>query len=117
MIRLSAAGVNQSFRSPIGLKENSFFVLAQECAEAYEECRGDGIVVCIQSASRDESASHPAGYLVLLSNDRCIVKIGARRNTQGKFPDMPCMKKVYKDKWPSVHWSTASNEERSRSRC
>ena len=28
------------------------------------------------------------------------------------FPDMPCMKKVYKDKKASVHWSAAKNKER-----
>ena len=28
------------------------------------------------------------------------------------FPDMPCMKRVYKDKWASAHWSAARNEER-----
>ena len=32
------------------------------------------------------------------------------------FPEMPCMKEVYKDKWASVHWSAARNEERSSSR-
>ena len=32
------------------------------------------------------------------------------------FPDMPCMKRVYRDNKASVHWSTASNEERSQSR-
>ena len=32
------------------------------------------------------------------------------------FPDMPCMKRVYRDKLASVHWSAARNEERSRSR-
>ena len=33
-----------------------------------------------------------------------------------KFPDMPCMKRVYKDKYSSVHWSAARNEERPSSR-
>ena len=32
------------------------------------------------------------------------------------FPDMPCMKRVYRDKKASVHWSGARNEERSHSR-
>ena len=32
------------------------------------------------------------------------------------FPDMPCMKKVYRDKKASVHWSAARNEERPSSR-
>ena len=31
------------------------------------------------------------------------------------FPDMPCMKKVYRDKKASVHWSAARNEERASS--
>ena len=33
-----------------------------------------------------------------------------------RFPDMPCMQRVYKDKKALVHWSAATNEERSRSR-
>ena len=28
------------------------------------------------------------------------------------FPDMPCMKRLYRDKSASVHWSAARNEER-----
>ena len=32
------------------------------------------------------------------------------------FPDMPCMKRVYKDKKASVHWSAARNKERFSSR-
>ena len=32
-----------------------------------------------------------------------------------RFPDMPCMKRVYRDK-ASVHWSAARNKERSSSR-
>ena len=30
----------------------------------------------------------------------------------GLFPDMPCMKRVDSDKYASVHWSAARNEER-----
>ena len=33
-----------------------------------------------------------------------------------KFLNMPCMKKVYKDKTAMVHWSVARNEERPSSR-
>ena len=33
-----------------------------------------------------------------------------------EFPGMPCIKKVYKDKKASVHWSTDKNEERVSSR-
>ena len=33
-----------------------------------------------------------------------------------KFPDMPCMKRVYRGKKASVHWSAARNEERPSSR-
>ena len=33
-----------------------------------------------------------------------------------KFPDMPCMKRVYRDKRASVHWSAARNKERFSSR-
>ena len=29
-----------------------------------------------------------------------------------RFPDIPCMKKAYRDKWVSGHWSAARNEER-----
>ena len=29
-----------------------------------------------------------------------------------KFPDMPCMKRVYRDKKASVHWSAARTKER-----
>ena len=32
-------------------------------------------------------------------------------NPSGSFPDMPCMKGVYRDKKVSVHWSAARNEE------
>ena len=32
------------------------------------------------------------------------------------FPDMPCMKRVYKDEKASVHWSAARNKERFSSR-
>ena len=32
------------------------------------------------------------------------------------FPDMPCMKKIYRDKNASVHWSAARNKERFSSR-
>ena len=32
------------------------------------------------------------------------------------IPDMPCTKRVYKDKNASVHWSASKNEKRSRSR-
>ena len=32
------------------------------------------------------------------------------------FPEMPCMKRAYKDKSASVHWSAARNEESSWSR-
>ena len=32
------------------------------------------------------------------------------------FPDMPCMKRVYRDKKASVHWSAARNKERFSSR-
>ena len=32
------------------------------------------------------------------------------------FPDMPCMKKVYRDKWVPVHLSAARKEERPSSR-
>ena len=32
------------------------------------------------------------------------------------FPDMPCMKKVYRDKKASVHWSAARKKERFSSR-
>ena len=32
------------------------------------------------------------------------------------FPDMPCMKRVYRDRKASLHCSTARNEEGSRSR-
>ena len=31
-----------------------------------------------------------------------------------KFPNMPCMKKAYRDKWASIHWSEGRNEERLR---
>ena len=34
------------------------------------------------------------------------------RIAQSSFPDMPCMKRVYKDKNAKVHWSTTGNEER-----
>ena len=51
------------------------FVLAQGCAEAYQACRGVGVLVCIQSASRNEE-----------------------RLSSCWFPDMPCMKRVYRDK-------------------
>ena len=33
------------------------------------------------------------------------------------FPDMPCMKKVYRDKKATAQWSAARNEERPSSRC
>ena len=32
------------------------------------------------------------------------------------FPDMPCVKRVYRDSKASVHWSAARNEERFSSR-
>ena len=32
------------------------------------------------------------------------------------FPDMPCMKRVYRDKKASVHWSAARKKERFSSR-
>ena len=32
------------------------------------------------------------------------------------FPDMPCMKRVYRDKKASVHWSVARDKERFSSR-
>ena len=32
------------------------------------------------------------------------------------FPDMPCMKRVYRDEKAPVHWSAARNEERVSSR-
>ena len=32
------------------------------------------------------------------------------------FPDMPCMKRVYRDKIASFHWSAARNKERFSSR-
>ena len=32
------------------------------------------------------------------------------------FPDMPCMKRVYRDKKASVYWSAARNKERFSSR-
>ena len=32
------------------------------------------------------------------------------------MPDMPCMKRVYKDKLATVHWSAARNKERPSSR-
>ena len=32
------------------------------------------------------------------------------------FPDMPCMKRVYRDKTASFHWSAARNKERVSSR-
>ena len=32
------------------------------------------------------------------------------------FPDMPCMKRVYRDKKASFHWSAARNKERFSSR-
>ena len=32
------------------------------------------------------------------------------------FPDMPCMKRVYKEKKASFHWSAARNKERFSSR-
>ena len=45
-------GSTAGFASPpvyIGIPS---FVLAQGCEEAYQACRGDGVLVCIQSASR-----------------------------------------------------------------
>ena len=33
-----------------------------------------------------------------------------------KFPDMPCMKRVYTDKKASFHWSAARKKERSSTR-
>ena len=32
------------------------------------------------------------------------------------FPDMPCMKRVYRDKKASVHWSAARKKPRFSSR-
>ena len=32
------------------------------------------------------------------------------------FPDMPCMKRVYRDKKAALHWSAARTKERSSSR-
>ena len=32
------------------------------------------------------------------------------------FPDMPCMRRVYRDKLASVHWSAARKKERFSSR-
>ena len=32
------------------------------------------------------------------------------------FPDMPCMKRVHKDKKTSVHWSAARNKKHFSSR-
>ena len=42
--------------------------------------------------------------------------IGNLRGVAVLFPNMPFMKRVCRDKEASVHWSAASNEERSRSR-
>ena len=41
---------------------------------------------------------------------------GTTAALHSRFPDMPCMKKVYKDKNATVHWSAARNEERVSSR-
>ena len=32
------------------------------------------------------------------------------------FPDMPCMKRIYKDKKATFHWPAAKKEARSQSR-
>ena len=70
--------------------------------QRYTKNAGDGVLVCILSASRNEER---------------LSSIGARRSARPlEFPDMPCMKRVYKDKEASIHWSADSNEERSRSR-
>ena len=41
--------------------------------------------------------------------------VGACEETL-RFMDMPCIERVYREKTALEHWSTASNEERSRSR-
>ena len=39
-----------------------------------------------------------------------------RGGRKALFPDMPCMKRTYRDKKASAHWSAARNEERPSSR-
>ena len=38
------------------------------------------------------------------------------RDSMKKFPDMPCVKRVYRNKKTSFHWSAARKKERFSSR-
>ena len=73
-----------------------------------KECRSEGVLVCIQSSSRNEKC-----LFVLLVKDHYMVKIDACRITRGKFPDMPCMKRV-KKKRMLVGTCVSSQEQRAR---
>ena len=90
--QLSTVGqprVNRWFWFSADLHRNSFVRACTTLSEAYQACRGVGVLVCIQSASRNE-----------------------KRISSCWFPDMPCISKVYRDKKASVHWSAARNTER-----
>ena len=66
-------------------------------------------------------ASRPAGNRSLTSTGRplngvvCDRKHRLSGRTPDLFPDMPCMKRVYRDKKASVHWS-AARKKKSASR-
>ena len=119
-------------------------MLAQGCAEAYQDCSGDGVLVCSQSASRnEESVSSFWKTIVSWSRSACVEVHKANNfhepsrllNGSAKdfvipngssapngsvklriFPDIPCMKNVYRDKKASVHWPAARKKERFSSR-
>ena len=59
----------------------------------------------MQCLALSGGAQHPGAMVFRLGIQRFVL-----------FPDMPCMKRVYRDKKASAHWSAARNEERSRSR-
>ena len=53
---------------------------------------------------------------VYVGSSRTFVFCALKGENTKLFPGMLCMKRVYKDKKASVHWSAARNEERPSSR-
>ena len=56
------------------------------------------------------------GHLVRADEGDLMKKTMYQDGTRRSFPDMPCMKRDYKDKKATAHWSAARNKERFSSR-
>ena len=100
----------------------------QTSDECVARCVGNQRVFPMLQDGMDDSAGFPGDALdeadsleVTIASAECADCGGLRYSLrrygfQSFFPDMPCMKRVYRDRKASFHWSAARNKERFSSR-